>query len=114
QAAGASGVLASLGGDYVALALPNTLQVSVAGCVRSMDRVDVYRAPRGGKPERLASDVLVLQGAQVATREGQQQSPGVVLVLRQDELDRVLPALSASGGQDIYLVLKPAGGKGGS
>jgi len=114
QAAGAAGQLALLGGDRLAVAVPNSLYTTVAGVLKAGDRVDIYALVKDGQPEKLISDVLVLQAGTVSTGDGQQQqTPGVVVALTQEELSKVLPHLSGDQARLVF-VLKPAeAGEGG-
>lgn len=113
QAAGAAGRLSTLGGDFLAVAVPNSLYTTVAGVLQPGDRVDIYaRAKDNVPPEKLARDIQVLQAGTVTTRDGQQQTQGVVIALKQDELSRILPYLFGDQAKLVF-VLKPVGMSGG-
>lgn len=109
QAAGAAGRLSTLGGDFLAVAVPNSLYTTVAGVLQPGDRVDIYaRAKDNVPPEKLAQDIQVLQAGTVTTKDGQQQTQGVVIALKQDELSRILPYLFGDQAKLVF-VLKPVG-----
>ena len=107
-AAGVSGQLSVMsentGEKYLAVAVPNSLHTTVAGVLQPGNRVDIHAQARGENslPELLASNVQVIQAG--FTRDGQQQTQGVVIAVRQEELSRILPHLF--GGQLVF-VLRP-------
>ena len=104
--AGMSGKLAVLGGDRVAVAIPNDLYTSVAGNLAEGDKVDVYLRPKGSLPTLALEDVLVLQGATtVIPQQGEQPSQGIVLAVPAMELNKILQGMQ--GDQSMLLILKP-------
>jgi len=109
QQAGVAGNLATLGKDYVAVAVPNTLATTIGGVLESSNRVDIYAKPdeKAPAPEKIASDVLVLRAGTVKTPEGEQQAPGIVLALSSDDLERLLPYLTGGKENSLLFVLKP-------
>lgn len=108
QAAGATGQLSVMGEGFLGVAVPNSLYTTVAGVLQSGNRVDIYtRAKDNASPEKLAQDIQVLQAGTVMTRDGQQQTQGVVIALKQEELSRILPYLFGDQPKLVF-VLKPA------
>lgn len=109
QMAGISGQLSALGKEYRAVAVTNTMSTTVAGTVQSGDRVDVYASPKDAATHiKLLDDVLVLQAGSVKTSEGQQQSPGLVLALKDKDAEALIDYLP--GGKKeapLTVVLKP-------
>lgn len=105
--AGMSGKLAMLGGDRVAVAIPNDLYTSVAGNLAEGDKVDVYLRPKGSLPTLALEDVLVLQGATtvIPQQQGEQPSQGIVLAVPAMELNKILQGMQ--GDQSMLLILKP-------
>lgn len=109
RAAGAAGQLSVMGEEFLAVAVPNSLYTTVAGVLQPGNRVDIYaRAKESSPPEKLASDILVIQAGSIVTSEGQQQTQGVVIALKQEELSRILPYLFGNQAKLVF-VLKPAG-----
>ena len=104
--AGMSGKLAMLGGDRVAVAIPNDLYTSVAGNLAEGDKVDVYLRPKGSLPTLALEDVLVLQGATtVIPQQVELPSQGIVLAVPAMELNKILQGMQ--GDQSMLLILKP-------
>lgn len=111
QQAGVAGSVAALGGDYVAVAVPNTLGTTVAGTLAAGNRVDIYsRASDKEPPVKVAADVLVLQAGTVQTSQGAQPTQGVILALAAKDLDKVLPYFTGGKENSLTFVLKPPAG----
>lgn len=109
QVAGVSGQLAALGKGYTAVAIPNTMSTTVAGALQSGDRVAVYASPKDAAAHiKLLDNVLVIQAGSIKTNEGQQQSPGLVLALKEKDAETLIDYLP--GGKKevpLVVVLKP-------
>ncbi|RJO62779.1 MAG: hypothetical protein C4542_02125 [Dehalococcoidia bacterium] len=107
-----SGKLAALGETYRAVALPKQLSTTVAGSLNEGDIVDIYTKKKNEKKKdepavvNIASDVLVARN-----RYGENESEGLVLAFKSDEIEKVLPYFYEPG--DITFVLKPKPKVGG-
>jgi hypothetical protein len=113
SAAGAAGrlsVMSENGEEFFAVAVPNSLYTTVAGVLQPENRVDIYARVKDedSSPELLASDIQVIQAGSIATSDGQQQTQGVVIAVKQQELSRILPHLFGDQARLVF-VLKPAG-----
>lgn len=107
-----SGKIAALGNDYVAVAILNTLQTSVAGAVNTGDYVDIYaEVPGQGQNATvtttlLAKGVLVLQGTTTKNNEQKDQSTqGIIISVGPDDFNNLLPYLSGKNGQLVCALL---------
>jgi len=104
QSAIMSGKLSALGKEYRAVALPKQLSTTVADTLNEGDTVDMYvRETENGVPvvQKKASDILV-----VFNKYGEQQSTGVVLAFKENELNEDLILHFFNPGE-VMFVLKP-------
>lgn len=110
QMSGVSGRLSSMGRDYRAVAVANTMSTTVAGVVQAGDRVSIYVSSKDASAHvKLLDDVLVLQAGAVETREGEQQTQGLVLALGEKDAENLIDYLPG-GRKEAPLIffLKPA------
>jgi Flp pilus assembly protein CpaB len=107
QSAMMSGKLSALGKEYRAVALPKQLSTTVADTLNEGDTVDMYvRNTEKGVSvvKKMASDILV-----VYNKYGEQQSTGVVLAFKENELTEDLLLRFFNPGEVMFVLKRKVG-----